>query len=63
MRNEIREKVQAKSKEIGRCICSLPTNPFTCPCKFFIDKDICHCAMEKHEGITQEEWANYNLNK
>ena len=51
------------SRELWRCVCSLPFAAFPCPCPFFIDKQICHCAGESHEGFTQEEWTEYNLNK
>ena len=51
------------SRELGRCVCSLEYAPFPCPCPFFIDKKICHCAGESHEGYTQEEWTQYNLDR
>lgn len=56
-----REEIQKKGEEMGRCPCSMPAHPFPCPCKFFINQGICHCAGEKHEGFTQQEWVEYNL--
>lgn len=61
---DIKKRIEAqkKSRELGRCICSTKSFPFPCPCKFFIDKKICHCSGEEHEGVSQEEWAKYNIN-
>jgi hypothetical protein len=52
-----REKAQSKAKEIGHCPCLLTAQ---CPCKYYIDKDICHCAGEKHPDHSTLEWADYN---
>jgi hypothetical protein len=54
---EKRKIVHNKSKEIGHCVCMIKA---TCPCRFFINNNICHCAGEKHNE-TMEEWQNYNL--
>jgi hypothetical protein len=54
MNEETRKMVQLKSQEIGHCVCSID---FPCPCKFFRDKNICHCAGEY---VDTKEWLNYN---
>ena len=57
-----RAKQWAKSKMLGRCVCSTPIKPFPCNCPYFIDTGICHCAGEEMD-ISVEEWAKYNIEK
>jgi len=52
-----RKDVQRKAEQLGHCVCS---KQFSCPCRFFRNKDICHCANEKHDESYQE-WLDYNL--
>lgn len=54
MNEEIRKQVQSRSQEIGHCVCSIK---FPCPCRYFRDKNVCHCAVEH---VDQKEWLSYN---
>lgn len=56
---DTREKVQAKAKEIGHCLCS-PV--FKCPCNFFKKYDVCKCANEEcGDKCNIEDWVNENI--
>jgi hypothetical protein len=54
------QEIQAKSKELKHCACS---RLFECPCRYFTDTGICHCAGDQHPGLTMEEWIEYNTKK
>jgi len=56
--------VWKKCKELWRCVCSTPNNPFACPCKYFIEYKKCKCNWEELvEWDTIEKWINFNINK
>lgn len=51
-----REETQQKAKEkLGHCVCS---KLFKCPCKWFQEKNECHCAGEGAHDF--QEWIDYN---
>ena len=45
---ELRNKVQAISREKGHCTCTRPIEKGgkPCPCKSFLEFQVCHCAGE-----------------
>lgn len=51
-----RKQMQNASQSIGHCVCSIK---FQCPCKYFKDKDVCHCAGEY---VDEKTWLKYNCN-
>lgn len=52
-----REEIQKRAKKLKHCLCHIQ---ISCPCKYFIDKNVCHCAGEKHPEDL-DEWIKYNL--
>jgi len=51
------EESQKKGKELGHCPCS---KLFECPCPYYKNKKICHCAGEPHPEPFLE-WVQYNI--
>ena len=49
------EEAQKKSIELGHCTCS---TKFTCPCRWFIDKNECYCGGDKIKN--RQNWFRYN---
>lgn len=59
-----RKQVWDKCKEIWRCVCSLKTNPFPCPCPYFLEYKICKCNWEDlKEWHDINKWVEFNTNK
>lgn len=56
---EYRKQVQERAKKIGHCVCS---KEFSCPCRWFIDTEICKCAGEggNFTAKSMKEWIKYN---
>jgi hypothetical protein len=50
-----RDEIQKLAKEKGHCLCS---KLFSCPCRYFQDKNVCHCAGEGTHDF--QEWIDYN---
>lgn len=48
------EKVQAKAKELGRCLCDISIK---CECDYFKDFKKCKCSGDE---VDHEEWLHYN---
>jgi hypothetical protein len=47
-----REKVMARAKKIGHCVCNRTK---MCPCDILLEKDVCLCAGESLEDATPTE--------
>jgi hypothetical protein len=52
-----KEEIQNKAQELGHCLCS---KLFKCPCRYYQQHSICHCAGEI-TGLTFAAWIDENI--